>query len=255
MRLFLLFLAGVLAAQDDKVTLPTSAADLARGKALYLGSCTYCHGPTGDGGKGADLARPELRRAKTDADLVRIIEVGIPGTEMNGAWHMVRNEMLQTAAYVRTLGKVEIKPVPGNVARGKSVYAKNGCAGCHTVKSGHTFEGGFGGPDLSEIGSRRNAAFLRESVVDPGAALPEQFVIASVTLANGKTLRARLLNEDVSNITLRDDGGKNQVIARTQIKDWKRLAKESPMPSYRDKIKGAELDDLIAYLASLKEAK
>src|SRR5262245_47745194 len=104
------------AKEKEKVVLPTSQDDLLRGKALYLGSCTYCHGPTGDGGKGADLARAELSRAKTDGDLVRIIENGIPGTEMQGAWHMTKREMMQTAAFVRTLGRVELKPVPGNVA-------------------------------------------------------------------------------------------------------------------------------------------
>jgi hypothetical protein len=35
----------------------------------------------------------------------------------------------------------------------------------------------------------------------------------------------------------------------------KRTPKESPMPSYQAKLSASELDDLIAFLASLKEGK
>ena len=70
MRSLLLCLALSAFAQEpgkdlDNVVLPDTAADLARGKKLYLGSCTYCHGPTGDGGRGRPLAsrtRPRQNR-------------------------------------------------------------------------------------------------------------------------------------------------------------------------------------------------
>ncbi|MBI3679981.1 MAG: c-type cytochrome [Acidobacteria bacterium] len=258
MRLAAVFLTTVLAAQEkppEKITLPTAEADLARGKALYLGSCTYCHGPTGDGGKGANLARPELARAKTDGDLVRIIETGIPGTEMPGAWHMVRRELLQTAAFVRTLGKVEVTPVPGDAARGKALYDKHGCATCHTVKQGNAFAGGLMGPDLSAIGLRRSAAHLRESLVNPGASLPEDFVNTVVILKSGKTVSGRRLGEDTFSVLLRDAAGNNHVFSRSGVREVKRIRGESPMPSYQDKLSASELDDLICHLASLKEAQ
>jgi putative heme-binding domain-containing protein len=258
MYLAALFCAALLFGQDkppENVTLPTSPADLARGKALYMGSCTYCHGPTGDGGKGADLARSELSRAKTDGDLARVIEVGVPGTEMPGAWHMVRNEILQVAAFVRTLGKVETKPVPGDPVRGKALYAKQGCGNCHTVKEGDRFVGGLMGPDLAIIGTRRSAAHLRESLVNPGATLPGGFMPSVVTLESGKTLKGRLVNEDAFRLVFQDMAGVNQTIAREDVKELKRTPKESPMPSYQSKLSASELDDLIAFLASLKEGK
>src|SRR3954468_359698 len=59
-----------------------SEADVARGKQLFMGQCAPCHGPEGDGGKGANLARPVLPRAADDGALFRIIQTGIPGTEM-----------------------------------------------------------------------------------------------------------------------------------------------------------------------------
>ena len=45
----------------------TAAADLEQGKKLYNGRCAGCHGPAGNGGKGANLAVPSLPRAQTDS--------------------------------------------------------------------------------------------------------------------------------------------------------------------------------------------
>ena len=243
-------LAAAASAANDDVTLPTSPEDLARGKKLFLGSCTYCHGPTGDGGKGADLSRRELTKAKSDGDLARIIEVGIPGTEMPGAWHMTRREVTQTAAFVRTLSKVDSKPpLAGDAARGKALYARQGCAGCHTTSEG----GGYRGPDLSSIGSRRSAAHLRESLVSPGASLSGNYVFANVTLADGRKLQGEKLFEDTFTFNLRDLAGNNHSIDKSQAREIVKDQKKSPMPSYEGKLSAAELDDLVAYLASLKE--
>ena len=58
---FFCLVLAAFAQDKENVALPSSPEDLARGKKLYLGSCTYCHGPTGDGGKGADLSRLDGR--------------------------------------------------------------------------------------------------------------------------------------------------------------------------------------------------
>ena len=248
-----LFSCAALAQDNQNVTLPNSAEDLARGKKLFLGSCTYCHGPTGDGGKGADLSRQELVRAKTDGDLARILEVGIPGSEMPSAWHMTRREVTQVAAYVRTLAKVDIRAVPGDPALGRGLYAKHNCASCHTLKTDGVFVGGYMGPDLSSIGLKRNAAHLRESIVDPAASLPDGFKPVKVVAKSGRTWNGRIVEEDTFVLVLRDFAGANHVLTKQDLASVERNAKSSPMPSYKGKLTAEELDNLIAYLASLKE--
>lgn len=246
----LLLLCAMAALAADDVTLPTTAEDIARGKKLYMGGCTYCHGPTGDGGKGADLSRRELPRAKTDGDLVRIIEDGIPGTEMPGAWHMTRREITQTAAFVRTLSKVDSRaPIVGDASRGNTVYTRQGCANCHTTSEG----GGYMGPDLTIIGSRRSAAYLRESIVAPEASLAGAFVYVTVTMPDGRKIAGELLSEDTFTALVRDLAGNNHAIPKDKAKEILKDPKKSPMPSYKSKLSPAELDDLVAYLASLKE--
>ena len=245
-----LYVLYAMAAMAEDVTLPTSAEDIARGKKLYMGNCTYCHGPTGDGGKGADLSRRNLSKAKSDTDLVNIIDTGIPGTEMPGAWHMTRREMTQTAAFVRTLSQVDSRaPLVGDAGRGHAVYAKQGCAGCHTTVDG----GGYMGPDLAAIGSRRSAGYLRESIVSPEASLANAYVFVTVTTSDGRKIAGERLFEDTFTLLVRDLAGNNHAIDKGKAREIVTDPKKSPMPSYKDKASTAELDDLVAYLASLKE--
>jgi putative heme-binding domain-containing protein len=245
-----------VAADKEEVTLPNSAADIERGKKLYDGSCQLCHGPRGDGGKGANLAQAKLPRAGTDGDLARVIEVGIPGTEMPGAWHMTRREVTQVAAYVKTLAKISAERLPGNAAAGEEVYAANGCSSCHTVASSDGVRsGGFMGPDLSNIGARRSAAHLRESILDPAKSVPEDFVDTTVELRNGRKITGKRLNEDTFLIIINDYSGNNHVVSKEATRQVTRHRDRSPMPSYAGKIAGPALDDLIAYLASLRETR
>jgi mono/diheme cytochrome c family protein len=61
-----------------------TAQEIARGRTLFETQCAYCHGADGDGGRGANLARASLRHASTDEALFRIVNRGIPGTDMPG---------------------------------------------------------------------------------------------------------------------------------------------------------------------------
>jgi cytochrome c oxidase cbb3-type subunit 3 len=250
---FLLSAAVALAAATDPpVTLPKTPADLQRGQKLFQVQCALCHGPKGEGGRGPTLAKPKLTRAPNDAALVKVIEDGIRGTEMPGAGAMSDREMRQTAAYVRSLGMLVQKPVPGDPRLGAAIYnSKGNCAGCHAIRG----EGGIGGPDLSTIGDSRSAAYLRESIVDPGAAVPDGYLLVTVTSNSGQSLTGVRLNEDSFSIQLRNDTGRTFSLWKKDVAKIERHPGKSPMPSYKSQLSDGELTDLVAYLASLKETK
>lgn len=252
MALLLSGATALAAATEAPVALPKTPADLQRGGKLFQVHCALCHGPSGEGGRGPALARAKLNRAPNDAALVKVIEEGIRGTEMPGAGAMSDREMRQTAAYVRSLGKVAQKPVPGDPSHGATIYLGKGkCVGCHAIRG----EGGVVGPDLSTIGDSRSAAYLRESIVEPGAAVPEGYLLVTVTPKSGEPVTGVRLNEDSFSIQLRDGSGRAFSFWKKDLAQVDSQRGKSAMPSYKGQVSDVELTDLVAYLASLKETK
>jgi len=187
-----------------------------------------------------------------DDALIQILTDGIRGTEMQGVGAMSDREVRQTAAYVRSLGKgkTPVKPVPGDATRGSGIYAgKGNCAACHSIHG----EGGVAGPDLSSIGETRSTAYLRESLVNPGAAVPEGYLLVTAVPNDGPRVTGVRVNEDSFSLQIRDSEGRSYSFWKKDLAEVVKQPGKSPMPSFREQLSEAELTDLVAYLASLKE--
>jgi putative heme-binding domain-containing protein len=222
-------------------------ADLPAGKKIFESQCALCHGQTGTGGRGPGLNRPKLGKAPDDEALWAVISNGIE-PEMPGAWQLNEHEVHSVAAYVRSLGALPPEALPGDASRGERVYQSKGCAGCHMV-------GGKGegfGPELTDIGARRNGAHLRQAVLRPATLLPEGFLYVAAVTETGAAVRGIRVNEDSFNIQIKDARGQFHSFRKSELRDLKRLPNETPMPSFEGSLSAAELDDLVAYLASLK---
>jgi putative heme-binding domain-containing protein len=138
--------------------------------------------------------------------------------------------------------------LPGDAARGAQVFAANRCKTCHIVSG----VGEALGPELTAVGARRAAAFLRQTIVKPAATLPEDFQYVALTPARGPAVRGVRVNEDSFTIQVRDAGGRHYSFRKAELKELRRLTGQTPMPSYEGRITSTALDDLVAYLASLK---
>jgi len=228
----------------------TTAADIEQGRRLYMGRCAGCHGPSGDGGKGANLAVPSLPRASADRSLYRIIRYGIPDTEMPGSL-MDTHELWQTAAFVKTLGKVTATPITGNTKNGEQIFRTKGtCLNCHSLGN----EGGRIGPSLSGIGARRSATHLKVKIETPSSDVPANFRLVQLTTKAGKSLRGIRVNEDTFSIQIRDFSGNPQSIWKDDIAQIT-SEKKTNMPAYRDRLSETEMNDLVAFLAAEKGAQ
>jgi len=227
-----------------------TAQEIARGRALFEAQCSYCHGAGGDGGRGANLARPALRRAATDEALFRVVSRGIPGTGMPGNGMSVR-ETWQVVAFVRSLGRVARQPLPGDIASGAKLYQANNCASCHTI---HGWGGAFG-PDLTDVGARSSPAFVRESLLDVAAEVPTGFMLVRVVTREGQRLTGVRVNEDPFSIQFRDATGRLYSFFKDELAEFAKDEGKTPMPSYRDRLTTAALDDLVAYLVSLEGSR
>lgn len=252
--LFVAILAGMFLypladSPQDPAANPT-ADDLVRGKRLYVAQCSLCHGIEGVGGRGPSLNLPTLRRGTSTVSMMFIIKNGIPGTEMPAIWNLGDSEARLIAEYVRTLGQREDAKLTGDPAKGKAVFEAQGCASCHIVRG----QGGSKGPVLTEIGTTRGAAHLREAIVDPGANVTENWLVVAATTRDGKTTRGVRVNEDTFTIQLRDAGSRLHSFRKAELKELKKETGVSTMPGYKT-LAAAELDDLVAYLVSLRGEK
>lgn len=226
-----------------------STTDLARGEKLYLTQCAMCHGPQGEGDSGPILSKPKLARAPDEDALKAIIRGGLAGTGMPGT-RLVEAELRDLAAYVRKLGQAPPTMLPGDKQRGAVLYNRD-CVSCHMIAG----RGGAFGPDLTTIGASRSPQHLRESLVNPAADFPRGYVFVRVVTRDGKTLTGVRVNEDTFSLQFRDAKGVLHSVWKVELREFRKELKKSPMPSYRDALSAAELDDLIAYLASLQEGK
>jgi putative heme-binding domain-containing protein len=231
-----------------------TGGDLAWGRRLFESQCARCHGVKGAGGTGPSLDRPRLRRAADDQALSALIKEGVPGTEMPGTWQMDDREIRQVAGYVRSLGRAEATPLPGDPAKGKALYARGDCSRCHAVRG----QGDVLGPDLTDVGARRGAAHLRRILLDPGSAKLRDsdgylaYLIVRVAARDGRVVQGLRVNEDSFTIQLRDADNRLHSFDKSELAETRREPETSVMPAYAKTLSGSELDDLVAYLSGLR---
>ncbi len=225
----------------------TSAADIALGQKLYNGRCAGCHGLTGDGGKGANLAVRDLPRAQTEQALYRVVRYGIPETEMPSTL-MAPREVWQIAAFVRSLGAASKEATTGNAKAGQHlVAAKGGCLQCHAIG----LQGGRIGPALTDIGGKRSPGHLRAKLLDPAADLVDTFRLATVTTKDGRKISGVRLNEDPYSIQIRDFSDGMHSFFKDQLAAVN-VERRTTMPSYQGRLSAAEIEDVVAYLLTLR---
>jgi putative heme-binding domain-containing protein len=259
--LALLVVAGPLSAQ--MVTPASGGDDIAAGHNLFATQCARCHGVGGTGGIGPSLTHPALKHATTDDELVGVILNGVPGTAMVGFWNFTADEAKQVAAYVRALGKLPPEVLPGDPSHGRRLYEQKGqCGTCHLING----QGAGWAPDLSDVGRRLSGALLRQSLTDPGAMQPPSplpaihgpypaFTQVRAVTRTGRTIRGSRINEDDFTIQIRDESGHLVSLDKARLRRLEKLPGQSPMPSFQTTFSSSELDDVVAYLASLKGAQ
>jgi putative heme-binding domain-containing protein len=227
-----------------------SQADVEAGFILYNANCITCHGANGDSIPGINLRSGQFRRASSDSDLNRLIQTGIPGTAMPpGKFNT--GELAALVAYIRSMREFDTRANRGNAARGEMVFEEKGnCTRCHRVNG----KGSRVGPDLSDIGAIRAPEALERSLIDPTASmLPLNRFVRAVT-RDGKVITGRRLNEDTYTVQLIDSAERLLSLTKADLREYT-VVKTSPMPSYKDKLSPEELDDVVAYLRSLKGSR
>jgi len=227
---------------------------LRSGKLLFQVNCARCHGMLADGGTGPSLNRSYLPRASTDEKLANVISNGIPGSGMPANWILTEVEVDKIVQYVRHVGRESEQVLIGNAKNGKALFEGSICSTCHIVSG----KGGSLGPELTRIGLQRGRRYLAEAIAHPGKNKPVdangffQFLMISVELKNGKTIKGVRINEDTFSIQIKDPSNRLYSFKKEDILSIEKIMDKSLMPSFADRFSDDEINDIVAYLTSLE---
>ena len=137
-----------------------------------------------------------------------------------------------------------VNHLTGNAERGAALYRQN-CLACHQLKG----EGNSVGPDLGTVADKPVETLL-VAILDPNQAFETRYINYTAVTKSGRELSGIIAAETPNSITLRNSGGADEVILRSDLKELT-SSKLSLMPEGLETIlKPQDMTDLIAYIRS-----
>ena len=232
----------------------TSAPKSAGGRRTFETICASCHGLNGKGGeRGPDIAtKPEIVRLP-DNELLKILHDGKPQAGMPPFAGLGDVRLQEVLTYLRILqGKGSTPTVTANVGNGKELFSgKGGCAQCHMVNG----IGGFIGPDLSDYGARHSADDIRDAILSAEKRPGFRKNLATATTKDGQQVSGLVRNEDNFSVQLQALDGTFHLLEKSNVSQLT-LETAPLMPGdYDSRLKKSEIDELVAYLLSIGNAK
>ena len=124
-----------------------------------------------------------------------------------GRTRATSTELLSEIDRIRSLLREEA----GNPKVGHEIF-KQKCGLCHTLFN----EGGQTGPNLTGY-ERDNLGFMLPAVIDPSAAIREEFTNFQILTTDGRLLTGLIENQDTQSVTLRGVDNKTTRVSRDEI--------------------------------------
>jgi putative heme-binding domain-containing protein len=235
-------------------------ADKSPGKDLFEQRCSTCHGLDAGGAMGPNIQGIPFRLG---ADVVKsTIKNGMGGGMPAFAGQLDDTQIQRIIDYLLTLTRKDAGTVTGDAAKGKDIYASSGCSSCHIIEG----EGSDAGPELTDVGKLRGPSYLRNALLYPGTDLPQarvfletggllDYLFIHVVTKDGHAFDGTRVAEDSFRIVIKDASGKFLSFQKADLRELQKEPGKSLMPSFRAKLSDPQVNDLVAYLASLKGAQ
>jgi PQQ-dependent dehydrogenase (methanol/ethanol family) len=261
---------GVLAWSQGAYNIQEPAAQQTmQAPALYVATCTLCHGGDSMGtDRAPTLANSALLRGLSDSDIAAII---LKGKNKMPAFALPQSDVDQMVHYIRSLNAAPvITAVAGDAKAGERIFFGEGqCSTCHTAAG----RGSSYGPDLSNIASRLRLDALQQALTNSGTstgsggggggggggrgggggggfgAAPATYDSVTVTLNDGSKLQGLNRAQGSHDLVLQTRDGKLHLLGDGE---YRSVTPDSApvMPAY----KGTQEQqrNLIAFLETLK---
>jgi putative heme-binding domain-containing protein len=142
-----------------------------------------------------------------------------------------------------------VRSARGDHAAGRAVFKEN-CSTCHKLFG----EGGNVGPELTGY-ERTNLEFMLPAIVDPSAAIREEFTNFAVFTLDGRTLTGLIEDQNTRTVTLRSVDNQTTLVNRDQIETLQALPISIMPDGLLGKLSDQQVRDLFAYLMSRAPAQ
>jgi putative heme-binding domain-containing protein len=196
--------------------------------------------------------RPEIVRL-SDPETLKLLRDGIPTKGMPPYAALGPAKLSEILNYLRFLqGKRAAPGAVGNAGNVKELFTgKGGCSECHMVHG----IGGFLGPDLSGYGASHSADDIRSAIVSADKRPEIRKGVAKAITRDGRQISGLVRNEDNFSVQLQALDGTFYLLEKSSLSE---LTFDSTpvMPSdYDSRLSKSELDQLVAYMLSVGDAK
>ncbi|MFD3003765.1 c-type cytochrome [Pontibacter toksunensis] len=141
-----------------------------------------------------------------------------------------------------------------NLEQGKAIYAATLCKSCHSMGG----EGGFVGPDLSQLGNRFTPKDILEAIIHPDSVISDQYAATVFHLKDGSSVVGRLTNENDNTYFVSQNPFAPQILREIPKSDVTRTKQSEVSPMVANlinRLNPEELQDLMAYLISAGNKK
>ncbi len=217
------------------------------GQAIFAANCSACHGSDGRGGERApNIATRREVVARADADLIRAVQNGVPGTAMPAFGYMGAPKINAVVQYLRSLQGIGVAvKAPGDSHLGENLfYGKAECSKCHMVNG----RGGFLSSDLSGYGFGRSVEGVRSAILNPDRSMDRRSEAITVVAEDQHRFTGLIRNEDNFSLILQTEDGSFHTFPKEKIIRVE-YSGHSLMPNdYENKLSSKEIDDLVSYL-------
>lgn len=171
--------------------------------------------------------------ATKDAELIKAV---------SAQWGTIREGRSPQRDAVIAEMRQMIRRTPGDPHRGQEVFKKV-CGQCHKIYG----EGQEVGPDVT-LNGRNSYDQLLSNVFDPSLVIGASYQARTIVTTKGRVVSGLIAEESDQRVVLKVQGGKQEVIPRAEIDEFK-VSEVSLMPEDVEKtLKPQEIADLFAFI-------